>query len=317
MKRLAPALAVGLLVIAAVLAALTTLPRRWFEPPPRPPRLFTVQAIVTPAGSRAKAAPRGAQIEPDGTLTVLSAPGSQGRALPWTSQPSRWGVRPRPVTAVPAAMLAGIRALFRLVPPPPVKRDELVVTTLERTVSTGRLILARGCFRLDNANGPLAVFPPGTRLGLVDGYLMVGPPGLPPELSARVGEHLFWEGPAITGFDEASRRRMAAACGPGPAQTVFPASATVQQARNEGLAASELADRYGVPWDEALESVRRCRARGEQSFPGLRGAPLVDIPCGSTPPRPVASQADCPPGTKLSGGLCRTPEGHIRPIPAI
>lgn len=317
MKRLAPALAVGLLVVAALLVAFSMLPRRWTEQAPKPPRPIQVQAFVNPDAGGATAAPRGARVEPDGTLTILSAPGSQGRAEPWSAEPSQWGVRPQPVTRVPQAMLAGIRALFRVVPPPPSRHDELIVTTLERNVSAGRLTLVRGCFRLNGPGGPLAVFPPGASLGLVDGHLMVGPPGLPPELSARVGEHLFWEGKAFANFDELSRRRMAAACGPGPAQTVVPASATVQQARNDGFAASEFSDRYGLPWDEALAQIRRCRARAERALPALNGAPLVDNPCGSAPPPPVMDPADCPAGTELSGGLCRTPKGHIRPIPPI
>lgn len=318
MKRLAPVLAVGLLLAAAMLGALALLPRGWLEPAPRPPQLVTVQAFVTPAGLRAAATPRGARIEPDGTLTILAAPGSKGRAEPWSAQPWQWSVGPQPVTRIPPTVLAGIRALFRQVPQrPPSRPDRLIVTTLERNVSTGRLTLVRGCFRLNGPGGPLAVFPPDARLGLVDGYLMVGPPGLPPGLSARVGEHLFWEGRAAANFDEPSRRRIAAACGPGPARTVVPASATVQQALGDGFAASDFSRRYGIAWDEALDRVRQCRERAEQGLPGLRGAPLVDNPCGSAPPPPVMDQADCPPGTKLGAGLCRTPDGHVRPIPPI
>lgn len=37
--------------------------------------------------------------------------------------------------------------------------------------------------------------------------------------------------------------------------------------------------------------------------------------CITIPPPPVARQEDCPAGTKLSFGLCRTPEGYIRPLP--
>jgi hypothetical protein len=214
-------------------------------------------------------------------------------------------------------MLRGIRALFRHVPHPAPETDEPMMMTLERNVSSGRLILVRGCFRMNSPDGPLAVFPPGAQLGLVGPYLMVGPPGFPPEMSARVGEHLFWEGKAMTRFTEASRRRMAAACGSGPAQTVIPASATVQQARSDGFAASNFAKRYGGSWDDALRRVTRCRERLENSLPPVpdRG-PLADNPCGSTPPSPVGNPADCPAGTSLSGGLCRTAEGYVRPEPS-
>ena len=316
MKRRAPAFAAGILLLAAVVMLFGLLPRRWTEPAPKPPPAIEVEALVTGTGSRATAAPRGARIEDDGSLTILSAPGSPGRALPWSSPPSQWGVQPQPFDPLPPAMSGGIRALFRQIPRPAPERDEPMMMTLERNVSSGRLLLVRGCFRMNKPNGPLAVFPPGTRLGLVDGYLMVGPPGFPPELSARAGEHVFWEGTAATRFDEPSRRRMAAACGPGPAQTLIPASATVQQAGSDGFAASNFAERYGGSWDDALARVRRCRERLEQSLPPSpdRG-PLTDNPCGSTPPSPVSDPADCPAGTKLSGGICRTPEGHIRPLP--
>jgi hypothetical protein len=316
MRRLAPALAAGLLVIAALAMVLGLLPRQWTEPKARPPQTIVVEALVTRTGSRATAAPRGARIENDGSLTIPSAPGSPGRALPWSSPPSQWGVQPQRFDPLPPAMASGIRALFREVPQPAAERDQPMMMTLERTVASGLLLLVRGCFRMNSADGPLAVFPPGTRLGLVDGYLMVGPPGFPPELSARVGEHVFWEGKAMTRFDEASRRRIAAACGAGPAQTVLPASATVQQARNDGLAASNFTRRYGSSWTDALRRVRQCRERLEQSLPPApdRG-PLTDNPCGSTPPSPVSDPANCPAGTKLSGGICRTPEGHVRPLP--
>jgi hypothetical protein len=316
MTRKAPAIAVGLLALAALVMLFGLLPRRWTESTPRPAPAVEVEALLIANGSRATAAPRGARIEDDGTLTILAVPGSPGRALPWSSHPSQWGVQPQRFETLPVAMAGGIRALFRQVPRPPPERDEPMMMTLERNVSSGRLLLVRGCFRMNSSKGPLIVFPPGTTVGLVGGYFMVGPPGFPPELSARVGEHVFWEGKAMTGFDEPSRRRIAAACGPGPAQTAVPASATVQQARNDGFAASNFAERYGGSWEEALKRVRKCRERLEQSLPPHphRG-PVTDNPCGSAPPPPVADPANCPAGTKLSGGLCRTPEGYIRPLP--
>ena len=313
MNRLGMTLAVGLLIVAALLVIAAVLPQDWFRPAPEPPQPLKVEALVTPANSGAADAPRGGRIEEDGSLTILSAPGSVGRALPWSGRPSQWGVEPQPHDPLPPEMLAGIRALFRLVPQPP--RDELMVTTLERRVAGGRLILDRGCFRLNGTDGAIAVFPPGTKLGLIDGYMVVGPPGFPPELSTRVGEHVFWEGDTFRNFDQASLQRIATYCGPGPAGTVMPASATVQQARNDGLEASEYAERYGVDWDEALRRVRQCRERMEQNAPRGGDMPLVDNLCGSIPPQPVFDPEECPPGTSLSGGLCRTPEGHIRPIP--
>jgi hypothetical protein len=215
-------------------------------------------------------------------------------------------------------MLGGLRALFRLVPPPQEELDQLRVTNLDRRYGSGRLIIVDGCFRLDGPRGPIAILQPGTILGLRDGYLMAGPPGLPPELSARVGEHVFWEGDTIRNFEAGSLQRVRQYCGPGEVQSVRPESATVQQARNDGFAASNFADRYGVPWPEALRRVRRCRERLQQTLPGGADAPpMVDNVCGSTPPSPVMDPNSCPPGTSLTGGICRTAEGHIRPVPEI
>jgi hypothetical protein len=279
---------------------------------------FKIEALVNKAEARATAVPLGARIGADGKLTILSAPGSDGKALPWSSQPSQWGVQPQPLQPVPAKMLAGLRALFRLVPRPADELDRMMVTTLERRVGSGRLVLVDGCFRLDGRTGPIAILPPGTILGLSKGYLMAGPPGLPPELSARIGEHVFWEGDTIRNFDAASLARVKQHCGSGDVQLVRPQSATVQQARNDGHAASNFADRYGVPWRDALQRVRRCRERLEESLPEPRnGAPMVDNMCGSTPPSPVLDPDYCPPGSTLSGGLCRTTEGHIRPVPEV
>jgi hypothetical protein len=36
----------------------------------------------------------------------------------------------------------------------------------------------------------------------------------------------------------------------------------------------------------------------------------------SPPPPPPRGEPVCPPGTKATYGMCRTPEGFARPIPA-
>jgi hypothetical protein len=150
--------------------------------------------------------------------------------------------------------------LFRLVPPPPDERNDLVVVDAMARYGQGRLVLVDGCFRMNGPRGPLLVFPPATRLGLRDGYLLVGPPGLPPLVSARVGEQLFWEGHTITNWDQGTRRRVRAVCGPGRIESVNPWSATAREAEVAGFAASSAAGNNDITWEGALRDVERCMA---------------------------------------------------------
>ena len=69
-------------------------------------------------------------------------------------------------------------------------------------------------------------------------------------------------------------------------------------------ALQQLRENWGLSVSAARTALERCKA---QSSSGT---------CLQSPPPPVARQADCPAGTRLSFGLCRTPEGYIRPAPA-
>ena len=104
-------------------------------------------------------------------------------------------------------------------------------------------------------------------------------------------------------------------CGPGPVQVVgLLQSLSAGQAFADGQSATRLAAMYGLSWDEALARIHACRERLSQG-PGGNRIVMVETPCGTTPPPPVSDPARCPPGTTLSAGLCRTPEGSVRPIP--
>jgi hypothetical protein len=316
-KRASLGLALALLGLAALLMILSALPQHWLKPAPEPPEPLMVSASVTPSEARAHALPKSARLSPDGRLTILDAPGTEGTPVP--REEAIQAPEPLDAQPLPASMAAGIRALFGVVPPREDRRDRLVFRNLERIVQQGRLLLVDGCLRFASPRGPHAVLPYGTRLGLADGYLVAGPPGWPRLQSARVGEELFWEGRRVPITHEASLQLIARHCGPGPAIVVVPQSATVQQARNDGLAASEYQRTYGGTWADALSSVRACRRRMEQGLardiPNQPRRLTVDNICGITPPPPVTRPEDCPPGTSLSAGLCRTPEGFVRPVP--
>lgn len=255
-----------MLGVLAVLAAAVLGLLAWRDalhltnPKPRPVKPWRTDARVTPPDAKATLAPKGGRIEPSGRLTVLSAPGSVGKPVPLVPGTVHWGHMAQPFERVPNAMLAGVRGLFRLVPRPPDEMPDLMTFDLEARYGRGRVVLVDGCFRMNNASGPLLVFPPGTRLGLRDGYLMVGPPGLPPLVSARVGEQIFWEGDTITNWDEGTRRRVHALCGPGQIESVLPWSATVREPELAGFAASRAAGNDGITWEGALRDVERCQA---------------------------------------------------------
>jgi hypothetical protein len=310
-----PLLPLALLALAVLLGLFALFDWRPFEDRPAPPEPFKIEAMAPAPGARASRTPVAGRIEASGKLTILSAPASAGQAAPWSSGRAQWGTRPQRFKPVPSNMLSGLRALFRLVPQPELA-DRLIIVSESLSYGGGRLLLIDGCFRLHKADGPIAIFPPGTILGLRNNYLMVGPPGLPPELSARVGEHVAWADAVKRPFGQSSLDRVARLCGKGPVEYAVPGSASVQQSASDALAASSFSDRYGVPWADALKRVRRCREKLQQSLPGQgRDIPMVQNMCGSTPPSPVAHQSTCPNGTTLSGGLCRTPEGYVRPIP--
>lgn len=251
--------------------------RRMADPEPPKPRWLRVEALVTPQGARATLAPLGATIGPNGRLTILGAPGSAGRPAPLVHGTIHWGDLAAPFDKVPNAMLAGVRALFRALPPPSHERDEELLIVGSPDWFEGRLLLVDGCFRFGGADGPHAIFPFGTRLGLRDGYLVVGPPGLPPARSARVGETIVWETYFAEAFGPGVRAAVRRRCGPGKLLLVLPESRSVKAERSLGFAASDLAREEGGTWEEALARLRACqRAGGDHP----------SCPRPSSPPRP-------------------------------
>jgi hypothetical protein len=253
-------------------------------------------------------------IEPGGFGTILSAPGRPlipSSALPRMGEPSLTGE-----PAVAAQVEGLVRLLARLSPVAP--SDELIVGMPEEPPQYfARIILRNGCLRLDEPGEPHAVLPPGTSLYVdTEGFLSVGVAN-GAETNPRVGELAWWPGGTRIELDANAVAQLRVKCGPGAVQLVGLAqSVSASQAAADGAAARNLVGRYGLPWKTALEKARTCRVRLAQNSQ-IDPRQMIENACGNTPPSPVADPQTCPAGTSLTGGLCRTPAGHIRPIPQL
>ena len=205
----------------------------------------------------------------------------------------------RPAAALNAPLPPAIAALVRIFP-----RSDRPIGLRNDINTPVKVELRDGCFR--TAEGDLILFPLGTRL-FVDreGYLAFGDevPGY-----GRVGEPLVFHGSigevSVPGIVAPIRD----ACGPGRVVAIggtgSAAAHRAQRALTENVqAVGLLRESYGLTEDAARRAARRCAE--------MSGGTI----CLMTPPPPVRGDADCPAGTRLSFGLCRTPQGHIRPIP--
>ena len=172
--------------------------------------------------------------------------------------------------------------------------------------STAKVVLRDGCFRAADHDNALVQLPMGANLFVdSEGYLAFGSgegPGY-----ARVGEVVVFPGsvgevtaPELVG-------PIHAACGPGKVIAVNGlASAAADRAQGNVdqnvNALRQLRKSYGLSESAAQVALQRCIA---QMGMGV---------CHLTPPRPMRA-GECPAGTKLSAGLCRTREGYTRPVP--
>lgn len=305
-------LVLAIMAITVVLAILAAAPSGWLQEKPRarPPLPLDLIEPATTAGRPA----RGMTVGPHGYGTLLSAPPRRVEPSPDLPRPPEEMLPAAP--AIAADVAGTVRLLARLAPIP--SSDELIVTTLEAPPRRfSKVILRDGCLRLAEPGEPHAVFPAGTRLYVDDqGFLTIGALANGDSVNPRVGELLWWEDRQPPQLDPAAVPRIRERCGPGAVKFVgLVQSVAASRALADALAATNFAKRYGVPWNEALRRVRTCRAAMGRNLPD-GGARMIDNMCGSTPPSPVVDPQSCPPGTSLSGGLCRTPEGYIRPIPA-
>ncbi len=185
------------------------------------------------------------------------------------------------------------------------------------------IVLKDGCFRAADRDDALVLFPFGAKL-FVDrnNYLAFGSG----ERSgyARVGEAVEFMGSIQEVATPELVDPIHAACGPGKVIKVegmesAAASDSQRKVTDRANAMRALQDRYGLDARQAERALDWLDARGEANRrttpdgilePPITGAMMVEMP-----PRPVMDPSECPPGSSLSSGLCRTPEGYLRPLP--
>ena len=176
--------------------------------------------------------------------------------------------------------------------------------------SHAKVVLDRGCFRVAGGDhdGALVLFPLGAQL-FVDrqGYLAYGRGEAPGY--ARVGEELVFPGSMSEVTAPELVGPIHAACGAAKvvAVTAMQSAAAdrLQQAASQNSnALRQFRSSYGLSEADARRVLERCKQRS--------GFGICHI---SPPPPPPPGGPSCPSGTKASHGMCRTPEGHVRPIP--
>lgn len=196
---------------------------------------------------------------------------------------------------------AAIASLVRIF-----QRDDRPIGAVNSINSYARVVLRDGCFRSpDNGNAHL-LFPLGAQLFVDEqGYLAFGPAETPGY--ARVGEEIVFMGSIAEVSAPELVGPIHAACGPGKVIKVNAMrSAAAERARDQASANAnayrELKEMYGLTDRQAAMAFEKCK---KQAGFGT---------CLLSPPRPMRAE-ECPAGTSLSFGLCRTPEGHVRPLP--
>ena len=197
---------------------------------------------------------------------------------------------------------ANIAPLVRIFP-----RSDRPVGMVNAIESRVKVVLRDGCFRAADQGNALVVFPMGAQLFIDrEGYLAFGQgegPGY-----ARVGEEVVFPGSIAEVKAPALAGPVQKACGVGKVIAITgmqSAAASRAQDRTTMNANSlrELRGSYGLTEAQARKVFAQCA----RNFGGGT--------CALTPPPPVLPGQACPSGTKLSFGLCRTPEGYIRPLP--
>ena len=185
------------------------------------------------------------------------------------------------------------------------------------------VVLKDGCFRAADRDDALVLFPFGTKLFVdSEGYLAYGSGEFPGY--ARVGEAVEFMGSIGEVTIPELVDPIHAACGPGKVIKVegmqsAAASDAQRTITDRANALRTLQSAYGLDARQAVRALDWLDARGEanrQTTPdGVRLPPITGAMVVDAPPRPVMDPWECPPGSSLRGGLCRTPEGHLRPLP--
>lgn len=177
--------------------------------------------------------------------------------------------------------------------------------------SRAKVVLKDGCFRIAGGehNNALVLFPIGAQLFVDrDGYLAYGQDESPGY--ARVGEELVFQGLIGDVSTPELVQPVHNACGAGRVVKIngmqSAAAGRAQSTATQNLdALRSFRDSYGLSESVARRVLEACEART-----GM-GVCLLAPPLPPPPGEPLS----CPAGSKPSLGLCRTPEGYIRPIP--
>lgn len=208
----------------------------------------------------------------------------------------------RPASVINRPLPPEIAPLVRVFP-----RDDRPIGMLNSILSRAKVVLRDGCFRSPDQDNALVLFPLGAQLFIDDaGYLAFGEEEAPGY--ARVGEEVVFPGSIAEVTAPELLRPIHAACGPGKVIKVNGMrSAAADRAQgavtDNANTLRQLQQMYGLSDPLARKALDACKKRS-----GFGN-------CLLTPPSPVARQVDCPAGTKLSSGLCRTPGGFVRPLP--
>ena len=241
-----------------------------------------------------------------------------------------------------------VTLVFNSVPPVPLAnppkaavRDETLPITIARHIrifprhdrpagalnsinSQVKVVLKDGCFRAASHDNALVLFPFGADL-FVDSqnYLAFGNEERPGY--ARVGEEVVFMGSVHEIDTPELVDPIHRACGPGKVIKVEGLSSAAARERQESLdyaatALRSLENNYGLGRAEARRAFewleRRQAAVKAVDADGKPVPPVTASLIIMSPPPPVMDSSDCPAGSQLVSGLCRTPEGYLRPLPA-
>ena len=216
--------------------------------------------------------------------------------------------------AVPAAVAPHIRIF---------PRHDRPAGALNAINSRVKVVLKDGCFRAADREDALVLFPFGAQL-FVDSanYLAFGSAETP--RYARVGEVVTFMGSVHEVDVPELVNPIHAACGPGKVIKVEGLQSASAQDRQDAVddnanALRRLQNSYGLDEAQARRAMawldRRQEANRQVTEDGIALPPITAAMTIDTPPRPVMNASECPAGTSLVSGLCRTPEGYLRPLP--
>ncbi|WP_346032535.1 hypothetical protein [Erythrobacter westpacificensis] len=216
--------------------------------------------------------------------------------------------------AVPAAVAPHIRIF---------PRHDRPAGALNAINSRVKVVLKDGCFRAADREDALVLFPFGAQL-FVDSanYLAFGSAETP--RYARVGEVVTFMGSVHEVDVPELVNPIHAACGPGKVIKVEGLQSASAQDRQDAVddnanALRRLQNSYGLDEAQARRAMawldRRQEANRQVTEDGIALLPITAAMTIDTPPRPVMNASECPAGTSLVSGLCRTPEGYLRPLP--